>query len=165
VALQHCSLALVATRSLGLGHYRLLRIHCLVFHIALSLLPAIYIDKGAMPSACGIYLALSMIAIAVGGFVGPTLAARQRDHRPHILASAVLCSIGYPGVLLAPAFTGPLWMIILWSGMGAGLALPGVLYAKRTAEQHRAAQLFGIVQTFGYLIAATGRLIAATLHA
>jgi CP family cyanate transporter-like MFS transporter len=139
-------------------------IHCLIFYIALSLLPAIYVDKGATPAEGGIYLALSMIGIAVGGFVGPTLAARQRDHRPHILASVVLCIIGFLGVLLAPAATGPLWAIILGSGMGAGLALPGVLYAKRTADRHHMAQLSGMVQTFGYLIAATGPLIAAALH-
>jgi CP family cyanate transporter-like MFS transporter len=139
-------------------------IHCLVFYVALSWLPAIYVDKGATPAAAGVYLALSMIGISVGGFVGPTLAARQRDHRSHILASIVLCIIGLLGVLLAPAATGPLWTIILGSGMGAGLAIPGVLYAKRTTDRHHMAQLSGMVQTFGYLIAATGPLIAATLH-
>jgi CP family cyanate transporter-like MFS transporter len=41
-------------------------IHCLIFYIALSLLPAIYVDKGATPAEGGIYLALSMIGIAVG---------------------------------------------------------------------------------------------------
>lgn len=139
-------------------------IHCLVFYIALSLLPAIYVDKGATPAAAGIYLALSMIGIAVGGFVGPTLAARQRDHRPHILASVGLCIVGFLGVLFAPAATGPLWMFILGSGMGAGLSLPGILFARRTADRHHMAQLSGMVQTFGYLIAATGPAIAAGLH-
>jgi CP family cyanate transporter-like MFS transporter len=139
-------------------------IHCLVFYVALSWLPAIYVDKGATPTAAGIYLALSMVGISVGGFMGPTLAARQRDHRLHILASIALSIIGVLGVLLAPPITGPLWSIILGSGMGAGLAIPGVLYAKRTADRHHMAQLSGMVQAFGYPMAATGPVIAAALH-
>jgi MFS transporter, CP family, cyanate transporter len=139
-------------------------IHCLVFYVALSWLPAIYVDKGATPTTAGIYLALSMVGISIGGFMGPTLAARQRDHRFHILASIGLSIVGILGVLLAPAMSGPLWAIILGSGMGAGLAIPGVLYAKRTADRHHMAQLSGMVQAFGYPIAATGPVIAATLH-
>lgn len=139
-------------------------IHCLVFSVALAWLPAIFVDKGATPTAAGIDLALSMVGISVGGFMGPTLAARQRDHRLHILASIALSIIGILGVLLAPAATGPLWSIILGSGMGAGLAIPGVLYAKRTADRHHMAQLSGMVQAFGYPIAATGPIIAAALH-
>ncbi|OLP62054.1 cyanate transporter [Xaviernesmea oryzae] len=139
-------------------------IHCLVFYVVLSWLPAIYVDKGAPPTAAGIDLAVSMVGISVGGFVGPTLAARRRDHRLHILGSIVLSIVGILGVLLAPAVSGPLWSIILGSGMGAGLAIPGVLYAKRTADRHHMAQLSGMVQTFGYPIAATGPVIAAALH-
>jgi CP family cyanate transporter-like MFS transporter len=139
-------------------------IHCLVFYVALSWLPAIYVDKGATPTAAGIDLALSMVGISVGGFVGPTLAARWSDHRLPILASIALSFVGTLGVLLAPAATGPLWSLILGSGMGAGLAIPGVLYAKRTADRHHMAQLSGMVQTFGYPIAATGPVIAAALH-
>lgn len=139
-------------------------IHCLVFYVALSWLPAIYVDKGATPTAAGLYLALSMIGISIGGFMGPTLAARHNDHRVHILASIILCIIGILGVLLAPAASGAVWSIILGAGMGAGLAIPGVLYAKRTANRHHMAQLSGMVQAFGYLIAATGPVIAAALH-
>lgn len=139
-------------------------IHCLVFYVALSWLPAIFVDKGATPTAAGIYLALSMVGISVGGFMGPTLAARQRDHRLHILASIALSFIGILGVLLAPAVSGPVWALILGTGMGAGLAIPGVLYAKRTADRHHMAQLSGMVQAFGYPIAATGPVIAAALH-
>ncbi|MGY2050371.1 MFS transporter [Methylobacterium sp. JK268] len=139
-------------------------IHCLVFYVALSWLPAIYVDKGATPATAGIDLALSLVGISVGGFVGPMLAARRRDHRLHILASIALSIVGILGVLLAPAATGPLWAIILGSGMGAGLAIPGILYAKRTADRHHMAQLSGMVQAFGYPIAATGPVIAAALR-
>lgn len=48
--------------------------------------------------------------------------------------------------------------------MGSGQGIPGVLYAKRTADRHNMTQLSGMVQTFGYLIAATGPVIAAALH-
>lgn len=139
-------------------------IQCLVFYVILAWLPAIYVDKGAAPATAGLYLALCILAVAGGGFLGPMLAARRPDHRRHIVACIVLCIIGLAGILLAPADMGAVWSVVLGVGMGAGQGIPGVLYARRTADQIGMMQLSGMVQSFGYLMAATGPVIAAALH-
>ncbi|WP_372084309.1 CynX/NimT family MFS transporter [Tistrella mobilis] len=139
-------------------------IQCLVFYVVLAWLPAIYVDKGVSPATAGLYLALCILAVAGGGFFGPTLAARRDDHRRHILVCIALCITGLAGTLLAPAETGVVWSVILGLGMGAGQGIPGVLYARRTADHLGMMQLSGMVQSFGYLIAATGPVIAAALH-
>lgn len=139
-------------------------IQCLVFYVVLAWMPAIFVEKGVTPATAGLYLALAIFAVAGGGFVGPTLAGRSQDHRPHILASIALCIVGLSGVLWAPVETGPLFMVLLGFGMGAGQGIPGVLYVKRTTDRQNMAQLSGMVQSFGYLIAAAGPVIAAALH-
>lgn len=131
-------------------------IQCLVFYTMLAWLPAIYVSKGVAPATAGPYLALSIFGVAAGGFVGPTIAARRNVHRRELLLSI--------GVLLAPVSSAPVWVIQLGLGMGAGQGIPGVLYAKRTVDHPQMTQLSGMVQTIGYLIAATGPLAAALLH-
>jgi len=139
-------------------------IQCLVFYTMLAWLPVIYVAKGATPGLAGLYLALCIFAVAAGGFFGPTFAARMADQRIHILASVGLCLVGLLGVLLASVGTAPVWVILLGAGMGAGQGIPGVLYAKRTVSHPQMAQLSSMVQMIGYLIAATGPVIAAMLH-
>ncbi len=139
-------------------------IQCLVFYTVLAWLPAIYVSKGVSPAVAGFFLALCIFAVAAGGFFGPFLAARRKDQRLHITACIALCIVGICGVLLAPAKTGWVWSIVLGFGMGAGQGIPGVLYARRTADHAQMAQLSGMVQTFGYLIAAAGPLVTAGLH-
>ena len=139
-------------------------IQSLVFYVVLSWMPAIYVEKGGAPATAGLYLAIGIFAVAGGGFFGPMLAGRKQDHRPHMLASIALCIIGLSGVTWTPPETGPVFMVLLGLGMGAGQGIPGILYAKRTASRQHMTQLSGMVQTFGYLIAATGPVITAALH-
>lgn len=139
-------------------------IQCLVFYTMLAWLPAIYVSKGVAPATAGLYLALSIFGVAAGGFVGPTIAARRNDHRRELLLSIGFCVVGIVGILLAPVPGAPVWVILLGLGMGAGQGIPGVLYAKRTVDHPQMTQLSGMVQTIGYLIAATGPLAAALLH-
>ena len=120
--------------------------------------------RGVAPATAGLYLAIGIFAVAGGGFFGPMLAGRKQDHRPHMLASIALCIIGLSGVMWTPPETGPVFMVLLGLGMGAGQGIPGILYAKRTASRQHMTQLSGMVQTFGYLIAATGPVITAALH-
>lgn len=139
-------------------------IQSLVFYVVLSWMPAIYVEKGVAPATAGLYLAIGIFAVAGGGFFGPMLAGRKQDHRLHMLASIALCIIGLSGVMWTPPETGPVFMVLLGLGMGAGQGIPGILYAKRTANRQHMTQLSGMVQTFGYLIAATGPVITAALH-
>ncbi|NED73829.1 MFS transporter, partial [Streptomyces sp. SID9944] len=82
----------------------------------------------------------------------------------HILGAALVCAAGLAGLLLAPAGTALAWVAVLGIGLGAGQALPGVLYAHRGTDHDHVAALSTMAQTCGFLLAATGPVLAAALH-
>lgn len=70
---------------------------------------------------------------------------------------------GAIGVMLAPAAQPVLWSVLIGAGMGAfSMALAVIALRARTAED--TAQLSGMVQGFGYLLAGTGPFLFGLLH-
>jgi CP family cyanate transporter-like MFS transporter len=139
-------------------------VQTLVFYAVLAWLPAICISKGADAADAGFNLALCIFAVAAGGFLGPMIAAKRDNQRAHILVSIGLCIVGLAGVLLSPASYAPVWVVLLGIGLGAGQGIPSILFAKRSRSSAQMAELSSVVQTVGYLIAATGPILVAALH-
>lgn len=139
-------------------------VQTLVFYAVLAWLPAIYVGKGTDATSAGFNLAVCIFGVAIGGFLGPMTAARHDDQRLHILVSIGLCIVGLAGVLMSPASWATVWVILLGIGLGAGQGIPSVLFAKRSSGPAQMAELSSVVQTAGYLIAASGPILAATLH-
>ncbi|MEU4191225.1 MFS transporter [Kribbella sp. NPDC026611] len=139
-------------------------IQTLLFYTMVAWLPAILVAAGTDASAVGTVFALCFIGVAIGGFLGPAWAGRRDDHRSPILATIAFCLAGIGGLLIAPASTAAAWSILLGIGLGAGQGLPGILYVHRSADHHQTAQLSGMAQTIGYLIAAAGPSLTSALH-
>ncbi|WP_439945958.1 MFS transporter [Streptomyces sp. BBFR109] len=140
-------------------------VQTLAFYTTLAWLPSILVQTAGLGrAAAGTGQALLICGVAVGGFAAPVLAARRADQRPHILGAALVCAAGLTGLLLAPAGTALAWVAVLGIGLGAGQALPGVLYAHRGADHDHVAALSTMAQTCGFLLAATGPVLAAALH-
>ncbi|QHC23218.1 MFS transporter [Streptomyces sp. GS7] len=139
-------------------------IQTLAFYTALAWLPSILIAAGTSRTVAGTCQAVLILGVAAGGFLAPVLAAPRNDQRPHILGTVLISAAGFTGLLLAPNGPSALWAAILGIGLGAGQALPGVLYARRGTDHDHVAALSTMAQTCGYLIAATGPALAAVLH-
>ncbi|MFI9269687.1 MFS transporter [Kitasatospora sp. NPDC052896] len=139
-------------------------IQTLAFYTTLAWLPSILVQAGLGRSAAGTGQALLICGVAAGGFAAPVLAAKRADQRPHILATILVCAVGFIGLLLAPGGTSMLWVAVLGIGLGAGQALPGVLYAHRGTDHDHVTALSTMAQTCGFLLAATGPVLAAALH-
>ncbi|SDS88084.1 MFS transporter, CP family, cyanate transporter [Streptomyces sp. TLI_053] len=139
-------------------------IQTLAFYTALAWLPSVLIASGTGRTAAGTCQAVLILGVAVGGFLAPVLAAPRADQRPHILGTVLVCATGFTGLMLAPTGLPALWAAVLGIGLGAGQALPGVLYARRGTDHDHVAALSTMAQTCGYLIAATGPALAAGLH-
>ncbi|MFE3776186.1 MFS transporter [Streptomyces sp. NPDC059122] len=139
-------------------------IQTLAFYTALAWLPSVLIAAGTSRTAAGTCQAVLILGVAAGGFLAPVLAAPRHDQRPHILGTALVSAAGFAGLLLAPNGPSALWAAVLGIGLGAGQALPGVLYARRGTDHDHVAALSTMAQTCGYLIAATGPALAAGLH-
>ncbi|WP_305093114.1 MFS transporter [Prescottella sp. R16] len=139
-------------------------IQTLLFYATLAWLPSILVAAGVADGAAGNMQALFIVGVAAGGLVAPILAAASVDQRPHILAIVAVCATGFAGLLIAPGTAPVVWAVILGVGLGAGQAVAGVLYARRGRTPDHVAALSTVAQTGGYLIAATGPILASLLH-
>lgn len=139
-------------------------VQTLAFYTTLAWLPSILVEAGLGRSTAGTGQALLICGVAVGGFAAPILAAKRADQRPHILATILVCAAGLTGLLLAPAGITMLWVAVLGIGLGAGQALPGVLYAHRGGDHDHVTALSTMAQSCGFLLAAIGPVLASALH-
>ncbi|WP_145274907.1 MFS transporter [Prescottella equi] len=139
-------------------------IQTLLFYATLAWLLSILVAAGLADGSAGNMQALFIVGVAGGGLVAPILAAASVDQRPHILAIVAVCAAGFAGLLIAPDSVPVVWALILGVGLGAGQAVAGVLYARRGRTPDHVAALSTVAQTGGYLIAATGPILASILH-
>jgi CP family cyanate transporter-like MFS transporter len=101
---------------------------------------------------------------AVGALAVPALARRFADQRPIVVVSVALCLAGFAGIAWAPLATVWLWAVVLGLAQGALFATALALLGLRAHDAQAAAQLSGMAQGVGYVIAALGPLLLGALH-
>ncbi|QKG24778.1 cyanate transport system protein [Actinomadura verrucosospora] len=136
----------------------------LLAYVVLGWLPTICQDRGMSDTAAGYVLALTAAIQAVGSLGVPILARRMRDQRPLVTLTCTLCAIGFAGTAWAPIATVWLWAIVLGVGQGLGFATALSFIGLRAHDAGVAAQLSGMAQGVGYIIAALGPLAIGALH-
>jgi len=127
-------------------------------------LPTICQDRGLSEAAGGYALGLTSLLQAVGAFLVPVIERRLRDQRPLVALVALLCMVGYAGIVWAPAGTIWAWVLVLGLGQGIGFATALSFIGLRASDAHVTAQLSGMSQGVGYLIAALGPLAVGAVH-
>ena len=132
-------------------------------YVQFGWLPQIYRDAGLSASTAGLLQALLSSVGIVGALVMPTVIARSRGLPACMIAFGVLLTLGYAGLLAAPATVPWLWALML--GV-SGLAFPTAigLITARTRHPSVTAQLSGFVQPVGYALAATGPFAVGLIH-
>jgi CP family cyanate transporter-like MFS transporter len=135
----------------------------LVFFVLMSWLPTILRDHGFSAGTAGVMLSTMMLLGIPTGLGMPILAARVRDQRPLVIVVTSLLVTGVGGLLLAPA-AGWIWVVLLGVGGGSAFPLAFTLVTLRSPDPAVAAQLSGMAQTVGYLLAGAGPLAFRLLH-
>ncbi|WP_244188262.1 CynX/NimT family MFS transporter [Streptomyces regalis] len=154
-SLLRCALAWWVSAFLGLVS--------LMFYLLVAWLPQIMHASGYTPGEAGLMMAV-MLAIGIPlGFVVPLVAARMRSQRPLVGAVIVAKLISLAGLLLAPAH-GWVWVCLLGAATGGAFPLAITLLGLRTDGPRAAADLSGMAQTIGYLLAGLGPLATGMLH-
>jgi CP family cyanate transporter-like MFS transporter len=136
----------------------------LVFYSTIAWLAEILRDRGLSASAAGWLVSVAQFAGLVTSLAAPPLATRRRSQRVHASASALLSLAGYGGLLLAGGSLLPLWCVLVGLGQGAMFSLALTLFALRAPDARRAAELSGMAQTIGYLLAASGPTVLGLVH-
>ncbi|MFF5260162.1 CynX/NimT family MFS transporter [Actinomadura viridis] len=136
----------------------------LLAYVTTGWLATICLDRGMSAASAGYVLALSNLLQAGGSLAVPFLARRMRDQRPLVLIAATLTIAGFAGVTWAPLGSVWVWSAVLGFGQGVGFATALSFIGLRAHDARVAAQLSGMAQGCGYLIAALGPLAVGALH-
>jgi CP family cyanate transporter-like MFS transporter len=136
----------------------------LQYYAVIAWLPTLLQDAGMSESGAGAMVALMSVAGIAASFVVPMIATRQRNQRSLAVLTFAGFLVSMVGLLIAPTSGAMVWMIVLGIGQGAGISLAMTLFVLRSQTSLVAAELSGMAQTVGYLIAAAGPLAAGALH-
>ncbi|PID21130.1 MFS transporter [Sporosarcina sp. P3] len=134
-------------------------VQSLVYFVMLSWLPEIYISKGMDPSKAGFMLGTMLLCSIPSNFIVPIIAHRMRNQRGIMTFVVFLTLIGIIGLLLESMVFAYVWAIFLGIGIGGCLSLSLMLITLRSPDAEHAAQLSGMAQSVGYLIAASGPVL------
>lgn len=136
----------------------------LTFYATIAWFPTLFESHGLSPADAGWLLSLLQLSGVVGSFVAPQLAGRMRSQRVLVAASILLALISYAGILSGSFELIVLWCLLLGLAQGAYLSLALLFFILRTPDARSAAELSGMAQAIGYLLAATGPLLIGWLH-
>ncbi|MGN6359551.1 MAG: CynX/NimT family MFS transporter [Thermomicrobiales bacterium] len=135
-----------------------------LFYVIIAWLPTIVRERGVSASQAGWLLFLMQIVSLPASLVVPMLAGRLPDQRGYTAAAVLFTAAGLAGILLAGTVALLLWVALLGLGLGASISLALMFMGLRTRDAHQAAELSGMAQSIGYLLAATGPIFVGFLH-
>ncbi|MBP1155345.1 MULTISPECIES: MFS transporter [unclassified Paenibacillus] len=136
----------------------------MVFYVTVAWLPTILTDRGLSAASAGWMLSMMQFVGVPATFIAPVLAGRRPSQRSLATVIVLLPLIGYIGLLSGGTMLVTLWTMLIGLGLGASISLALTLLTLRTANAEQAAELSGMAQSVGYLLAAVGPILFGLLH-
>lgn len=133
-------------------------------YCAFGWLAPILRDRGMDPVSAGLVLSVSVLVQVGSTLAGASFAALWRDERVPAILTLGIGLIGFLGCLYAPL---P-WVwgaaVVMGVGQGAVFSITLSIIVLRSPDPATAAQLSGMAQAVGYLIACLGPLLLGLAH-
>lgn len=121
-------------------------------------------DRGLDGVTAGLVVSVSIMVQVVTCLLVPPLAVRCKDQRLFNASLGALAVTALLGVLFAPLSMVWLWAILQGVGQGGLFAMAMTVIVLRSPDSQVAAQLSGMAQGVGYVLAAFGPLLVGILH-
>jgi len=135
----------------------------MTFYIILAWLPAILQSRGYSANYSGWMLSLCQATGILGSLIIPTIAGKRNDQRSIVWVLLLIELIGITGLLL-PQFGGvEIWVSMIGFVLGGSFGLSLLFIVLRAHDTASATELSGMAQSIGYVIAATGPFIFASI--
>jgi CP family cyanate transporter-like MFS transporter len=135
-----------------------------LFYCTIAWLPAILQQQGISLSGSGWLLSLVQVISLPASFLAPVLASRMTNQRVMAAAIGLLSLLGFAGLLVGGnglvLFTS---LILLGLSQGASISLALTFIVIRAVHVRQAAELSGMAQSVGYLLAAVGPMFIGFL--
>ncbi|MFE7192865.1 CynX/NimT family MFS transporter [Kitasatospora sp. NPDC057541] len=139
-------------------------ISSLLVYTLVAWMPTILADHGMDRGEAGLVFAFSNLVQVAGAFLVPLFAGRMTRQRALAVSMAALNGLGIAVLLIAPVPGAWVSATILGVAQGGSLGLGLAFIVLRTDSVAGAAQLGGMSQAVGYLVAAAGPVGAGALH-
>lgn len=136
----------------------------LAFYTLIAWLPDMLHSIGYNAGTAGWMVFLMQFALIPTTFVIPVVAEKLKNQVGLAIGTASFFIIGFAGLLLGGAMLVPLWAIMLGIAGGSAFSLSMLFFTIRTKDGKEAAELSGMAQSLGYLLAAVGPVLVGTLH-
>jgi CP family cyanate transporter-like MFS transporter len=135
-----------------------------LFYINATWLPVLLHERGMSVIASGWMLsAMQFVSLPIS-FLVPILASRRSNQRGIVIVTVLFHLIGYIGLL--SGIVALTWVCIICIGIavGSSISLALAFFGLRTQDAGQAAELSGMAQSIGYLLAAFGPILFGYLH-
>ncbi|MEV0192479.1 MFS transporter [Kitasatospora purpeofusca] len=136
----------------------------LLVYTLVAWMPTILADHGMDRGEAGLVFAFSNLVQVAGAFLVPLFAGRMTSQRALAVSMALLNAVGIAVLLIAPVPGAWAAAVILGVAQGGSLGLGLAFIVLRTDSAAGAAQLGGMSQAVGYLVAAAGPVGAGALR-
>src|SRR5690554_156714 len=132
-------------------------------YIMYAWMPSILIELGVQPEEAGVLHGVFQVAAAVAAIALIPILARLKDQRIISFSLAGLTAVGSLGLLFVPQFV-MFWSVAVGFFSGCVFILGLSFISLRTDTTSQTTSLSGMAQCLGYLLAASGPMIAGALH-
>jgi CP family cyanate transporter-like MFS transporter len=136
----------------------------LLYYAALTWLSPLYLDAGWSASRAGLLLGLFSLTQVFSALAVPAMVDRTGDHRPWVALCVGVATAMLAAISLAPTAAPWLWAALLGLGVGGMFALALTMLVKLASTPASAASLSGMALLVGYLLAATGPVLAGAVY-
>lgn len=133
------------------------------FYIMANWLPSVLIAAGTAPATAGWRLFFYHLVAIPAGLAVTRLMRHRTDLRAVAVGISGLIVVGAVGIAVAPGWS-MLWVPLVAMGSGSSLVVALSLFGLRTRTAAETAQLSGMAQSIGYLIAAAGPVLAGSIR-
>lgn len=135
-----------------------------IFYCMITWLPEILYSNGLDIPTAGWMVGVLQFAGLPSTFLVPILAGRLKNQKPIVLGIGFVYLVSFIGLMAGGNFyLITLYIILIGLGQGAGISLALTLFGLRTKDSKEAANLSGMAQAFGYLLAAIGPITIGLL--
>lgn len=126
-------------------------------------IPTILFDRGYALAAAGLIVAIISLLGSVAAIYVPQLAATRASQQNILWLFTAITAIGYVGLLVDSGWRLVLWVLFALFGQSATFPLSLILVVLRSDSAAVAAALSTMMQSLGYLLAATGPLVVGAI--
>lgn len=136
----------------------------LIFYTLITWLPEILQLHGYSASAAGWMLFLMQFALIPITFIIPVVAEKMDNQKLLGGITGAFFIIGIAGILSGNQILIPISIIMIGMASGSAFSLNMMFFSLRTRDGYQAAEMSGMAQSFGYLLAAVGPTLFGLLH-